>query len=266
MISLMVLEIFLQAAVLCTILYAVAKYEADYSFQKVAMVAAGIALGNMLIQALLHEHLPVKLRPFLVIPCIAFTAFMIMTFCWINVWKSLLVVVVFVGFQLLGHLGIEVLKKRYGPSEEHAEAVKKKQEEVAETQQAIMDMMEEQAKQMARSVPPPAPAAAASPAVAKVKAPKPVPAAKPVAENQAGDEKEWLEVRKKLRVTGISSSGGKQVALVNNGMVAENDVVRIRHNDRIYSWRAVAVTRDGVEWKRLRASPVKKSVRRKPQR
>ena len=246
--GLMVLEVFLQAAVLCTILFVVAKHEADYSFQKVAMVVAGIVLGNMIIQGVLHERIPARLEWLVAVPCVAFTAFMIMTFCWINIWKSLLVVLVFVGFQFLAHLGIEALKRHYGPSEEQAVAIQKKQAEIAETQQQIVAMMEEQA---ARPVEKPPKEPAKEPAKKAAKKAAPVPQAP--AEDEAG----WKEAEKRLKIAGISSRQGQRIALVNNGVVAENDTVRVRHDDKIYTWRAVSIGDDGVRWKRLTARPVK---------
>ncbi len=44
MFELMLIEIFVNAAVLRLILFLIAKHEADYSFSKVAMTTAGIGL------------------------------------------------------------------------------------------------------------------------------------------------------------------------------------------------------------------------------
>lgn len=250
----MILEVFIQAAVLCTILYVVARYEADYSFQKVAMVAAGIGLGNMLIQSLLQPHVPVGLQSLLVIPCIIFTAFMIMTFCWINVWKSVLVVLVFVGFQLLSHLGMQVLMKRFGSSDAQAAAVEKKQQEVAEMQEQIVAMIENPAAP-APAVPPPAPTVAPEPA--------PVPESdKPVAPGPAVNDVGWDAAEKMLKVAGVSKRHGEVIALVNNSVVLQNGVIRVTYNGMIYSWRAAAISSDGVRWERLKARPVSKPAPR----
>ncbi len=88
-------EIAIQALVLCAIMYFVARHEADYSFDKVFMVAAGIALGWAALTFLLFD----RIGFLIVIPIFAFMAYMLVKFCWVSVPKSLLITLIFVIFQ-----------------------------------------------------------------------------------------------------------------------------------------------------------------------
>jgi len=88
----MVGQVIIQALILRAILYLLAKHEADTSLPKVAMVVAGVTLGNVLIMAMLSKY------GVLVVYAaqIMFMAVMIGSFCWISFWKSVLVVISYV--------------------------------------------------------------------------------------------------------------------------------------------------------------------------
>ena len=109
------------AIVLCLILYLFGKDDADYDFHKVLMVVAGTALGNTVLSVALSSALPPAYvawaRPLVEV---AFSAFMVMSFCWISIWKSILVVLIFsllhVGFGLGMTL---VIRRTLGPSATH---------------------------------------------------------------------------------------------------------------------------------------------------
>lgn len=97
MIGGMVAQIMIQAAILRAVLMMIAKHEADTSLAKVAMVAAGISMGTFVIGVF-----TVQMGPFVTIPVqIAFMAAILMTFCWISIWKSLLVVLIYATFHFL---------------------------------------------------------------------------------------------------------------------------------------------------------------------
>ena len=97
MIGGMVIQVLIQAALLQLSLKLIAKHEADTTFSKSAMVTAGIIAGNFVLTLMVA-----KVSLFLVWPAqIAFTAAVIMTFCWISFWKSLVVVIVFVTVQVI---------------------------------------------------------------------------------------------------------------------------------------------------------------------
>jgi hypothetical protein len=100
MFEFMIRDVFLNTAVLYTILYLVAKHEADYSFARVAMVTAVTSLGAFLIQIFLFE----MIGWFTIGLVFLLTAAMIMTFCWVRLWKTVIVVTLFCAF----HFGIEI--------------------------------------------------------------------------------------------------------------------------------------------------------------
>jgi len=87
MISLLI-ETFVKAFVLLILVYVVARGEADYDFRKVAMVTAGIVLGCVVIEGLLFSRIGL----FVLLPMAAFIVFMVMKFCWVRFWKSLLII------------------------------------------------------------------------------------------------------------------------------------------------------------------------------
>lgn len=89
-ISLMV-EIFIKAFLLLILLYIVARDEADFEFRKVSMVTAGIVLGAVILDATLTRLIGL----FILIPIAALIVFMVMQFCWVRFWRSLLVAIPF---------------------------------------------------------------------------------------------------------------------------------------------------------------------------
>ena len=263
--SFMILQVFMQAAVLCGILYAIAKYEADYSFQKVAMVAAGIALGNVLITALLQERIKPDLHWVLVFPCIAFTAVMIMTFCWVSLWKSVLVVVIFVLFQTASDFARNMIMTRLSASlnAPASEALKKKEDDLKEFQMEILATMG--GNNASRQPVIAKPEHPSSPVVTNVinKQAESVPIIiekKKVVMELKDDSVAWTQAKKKLRVAGISRKGNEFVALVNNKVLVKGGVISIQHEDMVYRWQASEITKNGVIWKQLTSRPVNKSV------
>ncbi|MCK5849773.1 MAG: hypothetical protein KAH23_02565 [Kiritimatiellae bacterium] len=261
---LMIVQVFMQAAVLCGILYVVAKYEADYSFQKVAMVAAGITLGNMLITALLREHIKDDLRWILVFPCIAFTAVMIMSFCWISLWKSVLVVVIFVLFQTgTDVVKLMVMKRLSNSINAPADAaIQKKANDIEELRKEMLATMGPHNTQKPRAPNKPAnysPTQPVTNVINKQAEPKTkVIKKKKIEVNPRPDSANWDQAKKRLRVAGISQQRNKFVALVNNKVVVKDSIIRVTHKDMIYQWQITAITKTDVTWKQLSARPVKK--------
>lgn len=93
----MVGQIVIQALILRGLLLLVARHEADTSFAKVAMVAAGISLGTLVISMFTMQY-----GPLVTIPAqIAFMAAVLMTFCWISIAKSLIVVTIYAACHFL---------------------------------------------------------------------------------------------------------------------------------------------------------------------
>ena len=91
MIISLLFEVFIKAFLLCILLYIVARDEADFEFRKVTMVTASIVLGAVILDAILTRFIGL----FTLIPIAAFIVFMIMRFCWVRFWRSLLVAVPF---------------------------------------------------------------------------------------------------------------------------------------------------------------------------
>ncbi len=100
MFEFMIGDVFLNAAILCVILYLVAKHEAEYSFARVAMVTTVTSLGAFLIQIFLFE----MIGWFTIGLVFLLTAAMIMMFCWVRLWKTVIVVTLFCAF----HFGLEI--------------------------------------------------------------------------------------------------------------------------------------------------------------
>ncbi len=118
MLEFMIGDIFTNAAILCAILYLVARHEADYSFSKVAIVTAITGLGAFLIQMFLFEHI----GWFTIVPVFVMTTAMIMIFCWVRLWKTLLVVTLFCLFHVAIIVGIDDIKTRFFPEQEEVHA------------------------------------------------------------------------------------------------------------------------------------------------
>jgi|GEM_PF-2917727 len=91
MIISLLFEVFIKAFLLCILLYIVARDEADFEFRKVTMVTAGIVLGAVILDATLTRYIGL----FTLIPISALIIFMVMQFCWVRFWRSLLVAVPF---------------------------------------------------------------------------------------------------------------------------------------------------------------------------
>lgn len=97
MIIALIIEVFIKAFLLCILLYIVARDEADFEFRKVTMVTAGIVLGAVILDAVLTRFIGL----FTLIPIAAFIVFMVMQFCWVRFWRSLLVAVPFLMLNIM---------------------------------------------------------------------------------------------------------------------------------------------------------------------
>jgi hypothetical protein len=111
MFEFMIGDVFLNAAILCAILYLVAKHEADYSFAKVAMVTAVTGLGAFLIQIFLFD----MIGWYTIGLVFLLTAAMIMTFCWVRLWKTVIVVTLFCAFHFGIQIGVDGVEQHFFP-------------------------------------------------------------------------------------------------------------------------------------------------------
>jgi hypothetical protein len=282
MITIIAAQIFIQAAVLCGILYVVARHEADYSFAKVAMVTAAIGVGSFIIESILWE----KLGWFTVIPVLIFTAAMLMTFCWITLWKSVIVIVLFTGFHLLLNIGVAKLQHKMektvqesvlvtGPVDKSDyELAKEFHEQVAST----LSGERPQTSQPAPSTPTPTePTEQAPRAEEKKKPDEPKktdkktlrdwarqiePELTPVKKEQEpaapSTSINWEEAEKKLVIGGkLRGAGGAYFAYVNRKLVEKGNIVSIVYNDTVYRWRVKSISEETVQFQPLDARPTK---------
>lgn len=255
MITIMAAQIFLQAGLLCLILYVVAKHEADYSFAKVAMVTAATVAGSTLIEVLLTE----RIGWLAIFPVFAFVTFMLMTFCWISLGKSIVVVVLFMGVHVAVGMGIQAVERRLtarmavtGPVSD--EDYKMAQEFLLQSfggapGETAATNAPGGESETATPVEAPQPEDNAAPAPAAA-APGEAAAPEPVADSQ------WAEARALLKVGGIMSAGPRgRVALVDGQTVEEGDTVSVEHAGKVYRWRLAAINRDNLDLQPLDVGP-----------
>ena len=240
MIEMMLAQVFLEAGALCLILYLVARHEADYSFAKVAMVTAGIIAGSLLLQALLMDYL----GPWTVLPILAFVTFMVMTFCWVSFWKSVLVVILFAGFHALLTLGVNAARARIDRhvaeslpvGDDDLRAAQEFLEEVGQVL-ATQAVQEAQAAAEARSREGES-TSAATLSLSHPAAPRLPP------EGSAN----WAKARSLLRVDGImGSQAAGRMAMINGQHVEEGDVVSVQQEDKVYRWRVGRIREGSVD-------------------
>jgi hypothetical protein len=251
--ELMIAEVFFKAAVLCSILYAFARHEADYSFQKVAMVVAGITAGDILIAGVVTPHL----GPWTLLVNLAFSAFMLVTFCWISPAKSLLVVSLFCGFEIAMALGIGALQKKLLASMDEP-AVQTRQRELEEMKQEIIKDMDAQTSPASPPVelePDPAPESAAVPEPPPPLLSAPV-APPPAAETTAPATEpppppptsgDWAAARLRIKIGGIVSGGVNPVAQVNGRTVEVGHTFETTFSNRVYRWKVNSIEKGRVD-------------------
>jgi hypothetical protein len=97
----------LNLAVLAGLLYALARYEADYSY--FIYVYFGILVGGMLLSFALSPFL----RAFALLPVVAFTAMLLARFCGLSARRAALVAVVFHAYQVAYILAYTAISARY---------------------------------------------------------------------------------------------------------------------------------------------------------
>lgn len=252
MIEIMLAEIFLKAFVLCGILYLVARHEADYSFQKVAMVVGGIVAGNAIIEASLCDRIGV----YTLIPAMVFTAFMVITFCWVSVRRAVLVVALFTAVQA----GIAYGRDAFAASmcagqsacaaatEERHEELEEIKDEIVKNwtkPQAMAQVMPEvrcavPVTAVPPCAPPEAPAPAAAPAASTLVAGT---AASVSPEPGALAAQNWKAARTLMHFGGVLTQGdGSRLATINGRPAAVGDSVWTEYGGQIYRWRVKRIS------------------------
>ncbi len=248
-------KVFFDAVVLCGLLYLIARHEADIDVQKMAMVVAGTALGNLLLFVMLSERLPANWLVW-VMPLteVAFSAFMIMTFCWISFWKSLLVAVLFgvlhTGFGLAVNAGIRKVMSGASATPSLVEQQERDMQEVkAEMERLgkLQDAGGEQLQATTNAEPVPGVTGVVANAGAAAQAGATVGTIGGVATNVALPSRiDWDAARRKVRIGGISGRPGEYVAFVNQRIVDSNSVVSVTHDGKTYHWTVAEISRENV--------------------
>jgi len=104
----MLLEVFVKAFLLLILLYIVAREEADFDFRKLTMVTAAIVLGAVILDAALTRFIGLLT----LIPILALIVFMVMKFCWVRFWRSLLVGIPFLILSIMISTSVATFRQK----------------------------------------------------------------------------------------------------------------------------------------------------------
>ncbi|HEY8240817.1 MAG TPA: hypothetical protein VIH35_05185 [Kiritimatiellia bacterium] len=239
---------FLQAFLLCGLIYAFARHEGDYNFQKVAIVTAGMIAW----EGILFMTLPENLLPFAVVPVALVLAWMLMKFCWLSLKKAILVTVLFGVGTLLIQVAWSAL---LGGNERATEnAAKQVSDEISkQTEEGIKI-----AQSIVQGTPPKQPKKTDKKAKTDKDAtgqeelvPRAAKSGKKAAAPKRG-EVDWDAARKSIAITARMSGKDKaMIAVVNGHMVRVGDVIAVDYDDRTYRFRLTALDQEQAEWQAL---------------
>jgi hypothetical protein len=273
--ELMIGEIFLKALVLCGILYLVARREADFQFSKLVLVTCGITLGNFALEVFLAPQLA-NYIPFFasaavtLLVAVAFVTFMVVRFCWVRLWKGVIVTVLFMGFSVGLSVAGAMLVKQINQSVEKAGGSVMEQNN-KEALQMFREMTAVTSSQMMQQAK--AEGLGPAPAQAKVdaEAPSLLPAVMPPEESvepppratvtppppkQPIDElpafartPEWQAAQAKIKVSAVLvERDGSNTAIVNGEVLGIGDVLTVEVKKKLYRFKMAELTTDWVAW------------------
>lgn len=258
--TLMLGEVFIKALLLCGLLYLFARYEADYSFTKVAMVTGGLMLGSVIIEATVAPQLGV----WTALVHVAFITFMIMTFCWTTLPKTLAIVAIYtlIHFALafIGSRAMAYLARESGKS--GMVIMGANEDEFRELQKEILNQTGAAANQLAASAgelsdtpppeevvepardeqPPPAPEPTPPPA----ESPPPSTTTLPAPPDAITGESTWETARRALNIGGTARGGGNHMVYINGQLREAGDFVSITQGGWHYRWRIKAIDENGL--------------------
>ena len=268
--ELMVAEIFLKAFVLCGILFLVARHEADFAFNKVVLVTCGITLGLFAMEAFLAPALagympPVASAAVTILVGASFVAFMVVRFCWVRVWKGIIITILFMAFSIgLSVAGAMVMAKINKSVEEAGGSVIEKNNK--EALQMFQEMMSVSSSQMMKQAaaegmnPLPEPVAALpGPSAPPEAEPAELPAEEPVAAPSPERPRtelpefartpEWQAAQAKIKVSAVLlERDGSNVAIVNGDVLGIGDVLTVEVRRKLYRFKMAEITTDWVAW------------------
>lgn len=220
MFELMLAETFVNATILCTILYVVAKHEADFSFAKVAMVVAGIQLVAFLVQVFLFD----RIGWFTLAVSFVFTLLLVKQYCWLNMKKTLLVVVVFSLFQAGTKVGVTAITAYFTP-----EPIQPPDSELGEVVKMLNSQFSDGEDTRAEGAPPKGP------------------------DDGNG---QWREARQALKLGGVMlNDEGGYVAIVNDQIVEVGDTVTLEFDKMLYRWRVATISKHNADFEPLDIQP-----------
>lgn len=283
MIIALLFEVFIKAFLLLILLYIVAREEADFDFRKVTMITAGIVLGAVILDAVLTRFIGL----FTLIPIAAFIVFMVMQFCWVRFWRSLLVAIPFLVLNIMISTSVASFQKKAdaavarglrGPiSEEDMKVALSFYQDGGRTNKFLLPMqgkmpeIQETSDQMLvkkivewvtlkKSPFNPAVAVKIKEQTGEGLKTPPIDQKKDEPEHEAAPEaaplQDWREAEKKISLKGILiGKDNVRVAIVNNQMVREGEYVQVEHKKMIYRWRASGIREKSVSWEPVETFP-----------
>ena len=274
MIELMVAEVCIKALALVGILYLVARHEADFSFQTVAMVTAGLMAASVVLDALLTPYIGL----FTAVPIVLLVVMAVHRFCWVPWQKAILVALLFGLFNALVALGAAQVQRRIhrtidgtlgAATRSHEKDLKEARafmqhvygaggllshvptgsQAVAAVRGAATSATSKLTNTAAHMMAPAATNAASVAVTAEVAA---------VSVSPPGPPLDWEGAERRLIVRGtFKGSGGTQLAQVNQEQVEEGQIVSVTLSNYVYRLKAAAITRMGVTWDPVDARPAK---------
>ena len=273
--ELMIGEIILKAAVLGAVLFLIARREADFEFSKLVLVTCGITLGSFAMEAFLAPALA-DYVPFFVSTALTlllatvFVTFMVVRFCWVRLWKGIVVAVVFMGFSVGLSVAAAIVVANINKSVEKAggSVMEQNNKEAVQMFQEMMDMSSSQMMQQAvnegmKPLPdlPGVDAKGALPLPVvppQEKSPEPLPR-EPVAlppPAQSTNElpafartPEWQAAQAKIKVSAVLvERDGSNTAIVNGEVLGIGDVLTVEVKKKLYRFKMAELTTDWVAW------------------
>jgi len=274
--ELMIAEILIKAAVLAGILYFIAKDEADFDFQKVAMVVAGITLGTFCIDTVFLFSmfgLFAEESPFLGLILriglrfaanFVFVLIMIVKFCWVSVKKGILATILFFVFNSILVFGVQFTMAALSRSVDEAggSLMDRQMSETLEAAQMAKEMLGFSSDELSRQAEVEGRQYADGVALGPVDG----PLAAPGEEAPEPEEPEFsvfkMETTDKkddrprglrgstdeLMVSAVFFRDGRKFAVVNNMIIAEGDVVEYLSGKTTNRLRIAEVRQEGVIW------------------
>lgn len=272
--ELMIGEIFLKALVLGGILFLVARHEADFQFNKLVLVTCGITLGSFAMEAFLAPSLA-NYMPFFASEAVtfllafAFVMFMVVHFCWVRLWKGILVTLLFMGFSIGLSVAGAIVMAKINQSVEKAggSVMEQNNKEALAMFQEMMDMSSSQLMEQAKAegMTPMSDLASADvegalplpalPQEEPVKLPPQEPVEPPPPEPPADElpafarTPEWQAAQAKIKVSAVLvERDGSNTAIVNGEVLGIGDVLTVEVKRKLYRFKMAELTTDWVAW------------------